>query len=32
VHLDEPASPSTTLEFRDGEMVFDPKEVYGDKK
>ena len=31
VHLDEPASPSTTLEFRDGEMVFDPKEVYGKK-
>jgi len=31
VRLESPAGPTTQLEFRDGERVFDPGEVYGRK-
>jgi phosphoribosyl-AMP cyclohydrolase len=31
VRLESPAGPTTHLEFRDGERVFDPGEVYGRK-
>ncbi|MGZ3411297.1 MAG: phosphoribosyl-AMP cyclohydrolase [Xanthobacteraceae bacterium] len=31
VHLNEPAGPTTGLEFRDADLTFDPKEVYGKK-
>jgi len=32
VHLNEPAGPTTSLEFRDAELTFDPEKVYGKKK
>jgi phosphoribosyl-AMP cyclohydrolase len=31
VRLDSPAGSTTQLEFRDGERVFDPGEIYGRK-
>ncbi len=31
VRLDSPAGSTTQLEFRDGERVFDPSEIYGRK-
>jgi phosphoribosyl-AMP cyclohydrolase len=32
LHMNEPAGATTSLEFRDAELVFDPNEVYGKKE